>query len=127
MSKLSVLIVDDDDPCRMMLSLALSSRGFDVREAENGTVALELAREKLPDILLLDALMPPPDGFAVCKTIRTLPGGDTMLVIILTGMESEEEARNQALSVNADRVIFKASSWNAFMEEVLTTLDRIAG
>lgn len=126
MSKLSVLIVDDDDPCRMMLSLALSSRDFEVREAESGEVALALAREKLPDILLLDAVMPPPDGFEVCKTIRTLPGGDTMLVIILTGLEGDA-CKEQAVSVNADRVIFKGTSWNAFMEEVLTTLDRIAG
>ena len=64
------LIVDDDPNIREVLSVLLSSEGYDVTEAENGTMALEKVNSMAFDIVILDIMMPDMDGIEVCRRIR---------------------------------------------------------
>src|SRR6185295_17913447 len=70
------LLVDDDGVARLLTASALAERGFRVTEAASGTAALELFAGEMPDIVVLDALMPELDGFATCERLRRLPGGE---------------------------------------------------
>ena len=65
-----LLLVDDDEVSLMLIAAALRDRGFDVTEASSGDRALQLLSERLPDAVVLDAMMPGRDGFEVCRTLR---------------------------------------------------------
>jgi len=86
-SQARVLIADDDDAIRMLVSESLQLAGFDVLEAENGSVAVELFAQHRPDVVLLDVMMPGMDGFDTCRELRQLPGGDGVPVLMMTGLD----------------------------------------
>ena len=69
-----VLLVDDDEVNLLLTSHALRERGFEVTEATSGELALDLLRDRAPDIVVLDALMPGLDGFQTCRLLRQRPG-----------------------------------------------------
>jgi two-component system, cell cycle response regulator DivK len=69
---LTIIVVDDCEDIRMMLRVVLERRGYRVLEAENGRVAVELARRKCPDLILMDLDMPVLDGFAATRRLREL-------------------------------------------------------
>jgi CheY-like chemotaxis protein len=90
-----ILVVDDDDDIRTVLAAILSDEGFLVEEASNGRVALdrlESEREPLPDVVLLDLMMPVMDGWAVLHSLR----GDARLaglpVVLLSASPNIELA-----------------------------------
>ena len=62
---LTVLVIDDEDPIRLLCRVNLEAEGASVLEAENGHVGLELASEERPDAILLDVMMPGLDGWTV--------------------------------------------------------------
>src|SRR3981081_1499706 len=77
-----LLIADDFVPIRQMVRITLSTQGWPILEAKNGTEALELARAEKPDLVLLDVDMGPgPNGFEVCRQLKSqagtkgIPGG----------------------------------------------------
>ena len=83
-----VLVADDDGAMRNLIQLVLSEAGFEVLLAQDGLRALELWREKSPDLILLDVVMPPPDGFEVCRVIRK---ASNVPVIFLTARKEEQD------------------------------------
>ena len=84
-----VMVVDDQATMRFFASEILAQAGFEVVEAENGKQALELFQTQSPDCILLDVVMPEMDGFDACERIRTLPKGDHVPVVMMTGIEDE--------------------------------------
>ena len=68
--KRSILVVDDESTARNMLRLILVRAGFEVMEAEDGYQALDQIERELPDLMVLDIMMPGIDGFEVCQRIR---------------------------------------------------------
>jgi CheY-like chemotaxis protein len=70
----SVLLVDDDEVNLMVTALALRDRGFSVTEVSGGEAALEALREQVPDIVVLDAMMPGLNGFDTCLRLRATAG-----------------------------------------------------
>ena len=68
--KKKILIVDDDPHIREVISFALEQEGMEVWEAANGVEALELLDNQLPDLVILDVMMPEMDGLDVCRNIR---------------------------------------------------------
>src|SRR4030088_3764522 len=77
-----ILVVDDEDFVRELLSTALRFTGFAVDEAASGFDAIAKAGSFLPDLILLDVMMPTIDGFEVCRRLRS--DGDETPVIFLT-------------------------------------------
>jgi PAS domain S-box-containing protein len=84
------LVVDDDRLIRLVVREALEQSGFEVREAESGTEALELFATSRPDIVVLDIVMPGLDGFTTCAKLRGRVGGSRVPVLIMTGLDDAE-------------------------------------
>jgi putative two-component system response regulator len=95
-----VLAVDDDPGALSALADALGTLGFQVLQAADGATALELARERLPDVVLLDVQMPGMDGFEVCRQLKSDPRLLLVPVVFLTGHGSRR-ARLERLEAGA--------------------------
>ena len=80
-----VLIVDDDPSIRLLLGEALEAAGFRVEMAEDGEQALTFMSEYVPDLVMLDVLMPGMDGFEVCSHIRDNPERFDTPIVMITG------------------------------------------
>lgn len=81
----SVLVVDDEPMIRLLLRQALELDNFDVSVAKDGMDALEKVKEKQPDVLVLDVMMPKMDGIAVCKALRQIQETAELPIILLSG------------------------------------------
>ena len=68
--KKTVLVVDDEQSIRELLVFNLQKEGYDTLEAEDGVVAVDLAIEKKPDLIMLDVMLPKLDGFEILKKLR---------------------------------------------------------
>ena len=84
------LIVDDELTNRMILRSLLKKQGYDSVEAENGRQAVELFRERQPDIIFMDVMMPEMDGYEATRIIKAEAGNRFIPVIFLTAVTDEE-------------------------------------
>lgn len=84
-----ILVVDDDADLVELLTFNLKEAGFAVGTALNGVEALRKVRSIAPDLILLDAMMPELDGFAVCEILRRDPATVATPIIMLTALSSE--------------------------------------
>jgi adenylate cyclase len=100
-----ILVVDDVRENVRLVEALLSSRGYDVISAGNGAQALELVATASPDVVLLDVMMPPPDGYEVCRRIRQDETTRMLPVIMLTAELGSEKTRG--LEAGADDFIPK--------------------
>jgi signal transduction histidine kinase/DNA-binding response OmpR family regulator len=116
-----VLVVDDDADVRALLEQELVAAGYRVRTAAGGAEALELARRERPSAVLLDLMMPPPDGFEVLYRIRQDPQLRDLPVIVVTAKELTP-ADEKTLRPSTQRIIKKSSDSAQLIEEVLETL-----
>jgi len=85
-----ILIVDDDADTRDMLRAAIAGAEMQPILAQDGAAALDLLRETAPDLILLDAVMPDPDGFVTCARIKTIPEVSHIPVMFMTGLTDTE-------------------------------------
>lgn len=102
----SVLVVDDEEMTRNLLRLMLERTGFEILEAEDGLKALEMVTEHLPDVLLLDVMMPNMDGFAVCEAVRNQVETADIPIILLSARTSEDFVQ-RGLEAGANRYLGK--------------------
>jgi len=101
-----ILIVDDEYIGRETLQSVLEGEGYELEMAENGIQAIEKAKQLLPDVILLDVMMPGMTGFEVCQRIRSDPQIAEIPIIILTALDDRESLLN-ALKAGADDFISK--------------------
>jgi len=113
-----VLLVDDDGVARLLTASALAERGFRVTEAASGSAALELFASEMPDIVVLDALMPELDGFATCERLRRLPGGEHVPVLMLTGLDDETSIARAYEAGATDFFVKTNSQWTLLAERL---------
>ena len=106
-----VLLVDDDDVNLLLIAVALRERGFVVTEASSGERAIELLADWLPDVVVLDALMPGLDGFQTCRELRILPGCESLPVLMLTGLD-DDASITRAYEAGASDFFVNATQWN---------------
>ncbi len=106
MSDATVLVVDDDADIRTVLELTLTHAGFEVIEADDGAKALEAARSRSPDVVLLDVMMPGLDGLSVLRELRTDGRTAHLPVLMLTARAQPEDAV-RGLDAGADDYITK--------------------
>jgi len=102
----AILVVDDDESSRSLLAAALRGDGHRVVTAESGPEAIARFEAVQPDCVLLDVRMPDMDGFAVCKRLRALPGGEAVRILFLTAMRDVDSFDN-ALAAGGDDFIGK--------------------
>lgn len=86
-----VLVIEDDETLRKIVSDKLRSESFEVFEAGNGIVGLELALKEHPDLILLDIIMPEMDGMTMLKKLRTDDWGKDVRVIITTNLGDDKK------------------------------------
>ena len=122
-AKKTVLIVEDEKNIVDIVRFNLQREGYATLEAYDGEAGLALAREKKPDLILLDVMMPKMMGFDVCRALRG--EGDNVPVIILTARE-EEEDKVLGLEIGADDYITKPFSMRELMARVKANIRRTA-
>lgn len=120
MSKYKILVVDDEKRMVRFIQLNLEQDGFQVITAYNGNEALEQVRTQLPDLVILDIMMPDIDGFEVLKKIREV---NDVPVIMLTA-KGEEDDRVKGLELGADDYITKPFSPRELVSRIKAVLRR---
>ncbi|WP_341886936.1 EAL domain-containing protein [Variovorax sp. YR752] len=106
-----VLLVDDDEVNLLLTSIALRERGFDITEASGGEQAIRMLADWLPDVVVLDALMPGLDGFETCRELRHLPGFESLPVLMLTGLD-DDASITRAYEAGATDFFVKSTQWS---------------
>jgi CheY-like chemotaxis protein len=99
-----ILVVDDDRDLRDLLAAVLSSAGYDVLTAENGAAALSVLRTVLPDLIILDLMMPVMNGWQFREAQTALPDYARIPVICLSGHHA---ARHQATALGINACVVK--------------------
>jgi two-component system cell cycle response regulator len=102
----TILIVDDEPAGRDTLEALLMAQGYNLAFASNGPEALAKAAELIPDLILLDVMMPGMDGFEVCQRLRTDPLLTEVPVIMVTALD-DRDSRLQGIEVGADDFVTK--------------------
>lgn len=116
----SILVVDDEERMARFIRLNLEHDGFIVTEAYRGMKAIQALRDELPDLILLDVMLPDIDGFEVLKMIREV---SSVPVIMLTA-KGEEDDRVHGLELGADDYITKPFSPRELVSRVRAVLRR---
>ena len=112
-----ILVVDDDPDIVELLKYNLSSEGYKVKSASNGIQALSLAKEFIPDLTILDIMMPNMDGVETCRQIRSIPELANKFIIFLTA-RSEEYSEIVAFEMGADDYITKPIKPRALISRI---------
>jgi DNA-binding response OmpR family regulator len=84
-----VLVVDDESDFIELLKYNLESQGFDILTATDGMQALNMARRELPDVVLVDLMLPDIDGFSVCEILRSQPSTSRVPIIVVSALDGE--------------------------------------
>lgn len=84
-----VLVVDDESDFIQLLKYNLEHQGFDILAAANGVEALNTARRELPDVVLLDLMLPDLDGFSICEILRSQPSTSKIPIIVVSALDGE--------------------------------------
>jgi diguanylate cyclase (GGDEF)-like protein len=117
-----ILIVDDDRAMRIALRNILEESGYQIDEGVNGGQALAFCKRRMPDLILMDAVMPVLDGFKACTQIRDLPGGRYTPVLIITALDDECSVE-RAFSAGATDYIPKPVHFAVLRQRVARLLD----
>ncbi|MAJ52390.1 MAG: DNA-binding response regulator [Flammeovirgaceae bacterium] len=112
-----ILVVDDDPDIVELLKYNLSSEGYKIKSASNGLQAVALAKEFMPDLTILDIMMPKMDGVETCRQIRTIPELKNKFIIFLTA-RSEEYSEIAAFEIGADDYITKPIKPRAMISRI---------
>lgn len=121
--KPSVLVVEDEPAQREVLSYNLEAEGYDVSKAVNGEEALMMVREEMPDLVLLDWMLPNVSGIEICRQLKSRSETRNIPVIMLSA-RSEEVDRVRGLENGADDYVVKPYSVAELMARVRNQLRR---
>jgi adenylate cyclase len=116
----TILVVDDVPENVRLLEAVLAPRGYDIISATDGNTALELAESAEPDLVLLDVVMPEPDGYTVCRQLREREATSMLPVIMVTSSIGQEKTK--AFEAGADDFIPKPFNHNELLARVRSLL-----
>ncbi len=120
--KKKILIVDDNKEIVRLLSLRLKANKFDVSVAHDGIQCVQIAKDELPDLILLDIKMPLGGGIRALETLKAMPDTNEIPVIIITAFASKEVKR-LVKEVGAIDLISKPFNSDELMKKVNNALD----
>ena len=116
-----ILIVDDEPEIVDVLSARLETQGYEIVTGSNGEEALQKAKEQSPDLIICDVMMPPPNGFQVCRTIKDDPELKDIPVILLTAKAAESD-KFWGTESRADEYITKPYNSDELLSKVKNLL-----
>ena len=115
-----ILIVDDEPQITRVLRTSLDAHGYDLRVANDGDTALQIARDWAPDLMITDLSMPVMDGLELCRRFRR----NSNAPIIVLSVKGEERTKVQALDAGADDYVTKPFGINELLARVRANLRR---
>ncbi len=107
MTKIKILLVEDDAVLSKVIYEELNEAGFETFQAYDGEEGLRMAREKHPDLILLDILLPKKNGFEVLAILKNSPETKAILVVLLTMLGSDDDIK-RGLQLGANDYIVKS-------------------
>jgi DNA-binding response OmpR family regulator len=119
-----ILIVDDEPSIVVPIQFLMEQQGYSVIVAENGHAALDVIYKYIPDLVLLDIMLPGIDGYEVCEIVRLNPKLRDIKIIFLTAKGREVEIA-KGLALGADAYITKPFSNAELVAKVKTVLNNI--
>ena len=120
----NVLVVEDEDALSALLQYNLDKEGYRVTLAADGEEALMLIDERLPDLVVLDWMLPKVSGVEVCRRLRARPETRNLPIIMLTA-RGEESDRIRGLDTGADDYVIKPFSMSELAARIRAVLRRI--
>jgi len=118
-----LLIVDDDEQITSLFEKYLSSEGYEATALNQSSKAVETALEFKPDLFILDLMMPNPDGFKLCRLLRTYPVFWDTPILIVTAL-NDEDSRVVAYGAGADSFLSKPFPINELGKRVKELLEK---
>src|SRR5688572_15207764 len=123
-AKFKILLVDDEPDIVEFLSYNLKKEGYEVLTASNGRDAIEIAKKEMPQLIVLDVMMPDMDGIETCREIRDIKDLKDVLIAFLTA-RSEDYTQIAGFEVGADDYITKPIKPRVFISRVKALLRRL--
>jgi two-component system cell cycle response regulator DivK len=117
MSEKTILIVEDSALNRRLVEAVLGPYGYRLLAAEDGETGVALARKELPDMVLMDVLLPGMDGYEATRQLRADPVTSHLVIVALTASASNQE-QEQALAAGCDGYIAKPIDTRAFPNQI---------
>src|ERR1700689_2891444 len=115
-----ILVVDDESKTTRELRTTLSAQGYEIRVANDGETALEIARDFAPDLVITDLAMPNMNGIELCRNLRRV----SQVPILVLSVRGEERSKVEALDSGADDYITKPFSTGELLARVRAALRR---
>lgn len=110
-----ILVAEDDELTRYLLELTLQQQGHDVHTASNGREAIQSVIVNLPDVIVLDLMMPGLNGMDVIRTVRSEPDYSNINIIVITGTANPE---NYPETAEADLILQKPIPIDTLVQEI---------
>ena len=123
MSNTKILVVDDEPDILEFVGYNLRQEGYAVLTANNGLTAIDIAKEKTPDLVILDVMMPDMDGIVTCERMRAIPELSNTIITFLTA-RSEDYSQIAGLEAGADDYITKPIRPKVLLSRVKALLRR---
>ena len=120
-----ILVIDDEPEITDIIEAFLKNAGYDVRTENSSVMGIEKARAFLPDLILLDIMMPVMDGYQVCNELKKNPNTKHVPVIFLTGKDASHD-EGKSFKVGGDMFIKKPFSCERLLEIVKIVLISIS-
>lgn len=118
-----IMMVDDDKLVTELLQKLLKSDGFETVAVNDSSLAVDLAKSELPDLILLDLMMPQPDGFRLCRMLRDEPLFRQTPIIIVTALD-DSDSRAVAYGAGATDYLTKPFHPGELKDKIIEALER---
>ena len=116
-----ILVVDDDIHATTLFKTLLTAKGFEAVVVNDSSTAVEITKSTNPDLIILDLMMPEPNGFEVCKTLRADTKFSQIPIVIFTAM-GDNESRDAAFEAGADEFLTKPFRVEDLMNRIRSLL-----
>ncbi|KJJ83725.1 two component transcriptional regulator, winged helix family [Candidatus Omnitrophus magneticus] len=123
MANKKILVVDDEPHIVTMVKARLESSGFSVVTASNGEEALAKTKETHPDLVILDVMMPPPNGFQVCRILKSTPESQDIPIMMLTAKTTKSN-EFWGIESGADAYVPKPYNAKELLEKVNALINK---
>src|SRR6187551_1857175 len=121
---IKILLVDDEPDILEIVGYNLSNEGYQIVTAENGKEAIDVAKKELPQLIIMDVMMPEMDGIEACENIRKIPELNNVIIAFLTA-RSEDYSQVAGFDAGADDYIAKPIKPKLLVSKVKALLRRL--